>query len=141
MIELNLGLEDNERWTAINQYLLKEQDRIYSSITHIKLAFGAVAIVAILLSFHVLMTPHVELRGGGYEAREFIQIYYGSLAFTVALVLIFVLAALYRVYMSFKKYTLKELKSKADAISKAQKQFEEEIPESTQKIIEGIKLL
>jgi hypothetical protein len=131
-------VDNHDGWILINEFLRKERDSIFATLNHVRLAFAAGIIAAILLSGSSLIRPfsaYLEF----HEDRSrnlFTIVFLISFAVTVLLILMFVIAALGKLYRAFKQSMMDDLHNRVTAVKAACEEANVKIPLKTQKLLE-----
>lgn len=139
---MNVKNNNDDNWFRINEFLERERDSIFATLTHIRLIIAGGIIAVILLSSSSFLFPigaYLEGRESPYlEGREgqlITVVLVASFGITAMLVLVFVLAALYRLYKAVERSLEKDLMNRVEAIEFASSKAGLELPPKTKKLL------
>lgn len=132
---MNSNVYDRQFWSVLDDFLMKERDSVLATITHLRLAVGAAAVVTILLcvkSFSDPLVAYFETKSNVNPASIALLI---SSAVATVLILVVVLSALSFLNRALKRALLEGLRKRIQAIELACEEAGVEIDERTQKLL------
>jgi H+/Cl- antiporter ClcA len=139
---IKIEYNDTDNWSHINEFLKRERDAYFATLTHIRLAVVAGIIVVILLSISSLISPlasYLEFSDNHsftYSSSTYSIVFLLSFAVTVLLILLFLIWALYRLYKALRHSLIEELRNRVEAVKTASEKSNVEIPLQTQELLE-----
>lgn len=134
---VEIAHKDDDFWSRINDFLQKERDSIFASLTHVRIAMAASVIISVLLSATSFTSPLAKyLESSTERFNPLSATILASFGLSALLVLCLALMALRRLYRALKKSLMDELRNRAEAVETACKNANIEIPSKTKKILE-----